>query len=334
MRPMTTPRLRMGLMGFPDDEYLVSLLRTRSALLKWEVSGIEDADALWVNGDAVSMVNHDVVRVAATASQPELLLDLKHLSRPTAFTLPLADERVRAPITFDTRSAPSVDKVLRRAETVLQPLVMQLALAGQMAERLHELTSETYHVVRGGKLVAVVNVGGSIGIDLALTPLHVEESTWKGLPAAAGEIPSSFFTTTFSEVLWVYVSRVETDLLPRRYRSAKLYFRAIPRVSQRHVTNTHFQILSELAAEPQTFKRLQQAIGLGKDALANALSVLYYAGSITTDPARASKGAGRVADADSPNELRQSLFPQSAAGDLAGPDGGGKRTLPIPLDLS
>ena len=328
---MTTPRLRMGLMGFPGEEYLVALLRTRSALLKWEVSRIEDADALWVNGENVSMVNHDIVRVKGNGSQPEVLLDLKHLARPTAFTTPIADERIRPPVTFDSRSAPSVDKVLRRAETVLQPLVMQLALAAQMADRLSELTSETYHVVRGGKLVAVVNVGGAIGIDLALTPLHIEESTWKGLPAAAGEIPSSFFTTTFSEVLWVYVSRVETDLLPRRYRTARLYFRAIPRVSQRHITNTHYQILSELASEPQNFKRLQHAIGLGKDVLANALSVLYYAGSITTDPARATKGAGRVAEAGSPSELRQSLFPQSAAGDI--PVDASKRTLPIPLDL-
>ena len=329
---MTTPRLRMGLMGFSAEEYLVALLRTRSSLLKWEVSGIEDADALWVNGESVGMVSHDIVRVSANGSQPEVLLDLKHLARPTAFTTPIADQRVRPPVTFDSRSAPSVDKVLRRAETVLQPLVMQLALAAQMADRLSELTSETYHVVRGGKLVAVVNVGGTIGIDLALTPLHVEESTWNGLPAAAGEIPSSFFTTTFSEVLWVYVSRVETDLLPRRYRSAKLYFRAIPRVSQRHITNTHYQILSELASEPQNFKHLQHAIGLGKDVLANALSVLYYAGSITTDPARAAKGASRVGDADSPSELRHSLFPQSAVRELSS-EGASKRTLPIPLDL-
>lgn len=330
---MATPRLRMGLMGFSAEEYLVALLRTRSALLKWEVSGIEDADALWVNGESVAMVSHDLVRVAGHGAQPEVLLDLKHLARPTAFTAPIADERIRPPVTFDSRSAPSVDKVLRRAETVLQPLVMQLALASQIADRMHELTSETYHVVRGGKLVAVVNVGGSIGIDLGLTPLHVQESTWKGLPAAAGEIPSSFFHTTFAEVLWVYVSRVETDLLPRRYRSAKLYFRAIPRVSQRHITNTHYQILSELASEPQNFRRLQQAIGLRKEVLANALSVLYYAGSITTDPARATKGAGRAADADSPSEMRQSLFPQSAAGDVSRKDGAAKRTLPIPLDL-
>lgn len=329
---MTTPRLRMGLMGFSAEEYLVAILRTRSALLKWEVSGIEDADALWVNGESVAMVSHDLVRVSGHGSQPEVLLDLKHLARPTAFTTPIADERIRPPVSFDSRSSLSVDKVLRRAETVLQPLVMQLALAAQMAQRLHELTSETYHVVRGGKLVAVVNVGGSIGIDLALTPQHVEESTWKGLPAAAGEIPSSFFTTTYAEVLWVYVSRVDTDLLPRRYRSAKLYFRAVPRVSPRHITNAHYQVLSELASEPQNFRRLQQAIGLHKEVLANALSVLYHAGSITTDPARATRGAGRAADADAPSELRQSVLAQSAAGDLSAPDAG-KRTLPIPLDL-
>ncbi|MEJ5989860.1 hypothetical protein WG902_07670 [Ramlibacter sp. PS3R-8] len=329
---MTTPRLRMGLMGFSVEDSLAALLRNRSALLKWEVSGIEEADALWVNGESVGMVSHDLVRVAGHGSQPEVLLDLKHLVRPTAFTTPIADERIRPPVTFDSSSPASVDKVLRRAETVLQPLVMQLALAAQIAERLHEMTSETYHVVRGGKLVAVVNVGGPIGIDLTLTPQHVQESTWKGLPAAAGDVPSSFFTTTYAEVLWVYVSRVETDLLPRRYRSAKLYFRAIPRVSPRHLTNTHYQILSELASEPQNFKRLQQAIGLRKEVLATALSVLYHAGSITTDPARASRGTGRAAEGVAPGDLRQMLLPQSAGAGASAADGG-KRTLPIPLDL-
>ena len=328
---MTTARLRMGLMGFSAEEVLAALLRTRSALLKWEVSGIEEADALWVNGASVAMVSNDVVRVKGRTPQADVLLDLKHLARPTAFTTPIADERVRPPVTFDSGSASSVDNVLRRAETVLQPLVMQLALAAQMAGRLGELTSETYHVVRGGKLVAVVNVGGSIGIDLALTPQHIQESTWKGLPAAAGEIPPSFFTTTYAEVLWVYVGRVETDLLPRRYRSARLYFRAIPRVSQRHIFNTHYQVLSELASGPQTFKRLQQRIGLRKEVLANALSMLYHAGSITTDPARATRGAERVGD-DAPSDLRRLLFPQSAAAEPL-PDGADKHTLPVPLDL-
>ena len=324
---MTTPRLRMGLMGFPSEEEPAALLRTGSALLKWEVSGIEEADALWVNGQRVTHVSNDLVRVAGHGTQPEVLLDLSHLARPTAFTAPIEDERIRAPVTFDSASAASVDKVLRRAETVLQPLVMQLALAGQMAERLDELTSDTYHLVRGGKLVAVVNVGGSIGIDLDLTPLHVEQSTWKSLPAAAGEIPRGFFTTTWQEVLWVFVSRVDADLLPRRYRSAKLYFRGMPRVSKRHLTNAHFQILSELASEPRSFKHLQQA--MGKDALARALSMLYHAASITTDPAR----AARNTDLDASGAQRSSLSSAGAVADLSGMDGGAKPTLPIPLDL-
>jgi hypothetical protein len=272
------------------------------------------------------------VRVAATGSQPEVLLDLKAMARPTAFTLPVADDRIQSPVTFDSHSAGSVDKVLRRAEKALQPLVMQLAVANRMGERLHELTSETYHLTRGGKLVAVVNVGGSIGIDLDLTPLHVEEATWKGLPAAAGEIPSSFFATTFAEVLWVFVSRVETDLLPRRYRNSKLYFRAIPRVSQRHITNAHYQVLSELASEPRNFRSLQSAVGLGKDALATTLSALYHAGSITTDPARAARGAARPGEADPPSDLRQYLYPNPNA-EASLPSQRGKGTMPIPLDL-
>lgn len=330
---MATPRLRMGLLGFPAEDYLVALLRTRSALLQWEASAIEDADALWVNGESVALVEHDLVRVPAGRSHPEVLLDLKATARPTAFTQPLADPRVRPQLTFDSRSASSVDRVLRRVESALQPIVMQLALADEMAGRLPELTSETYHLARGGKLVAVINVGGAIGIDVELTPAHVREATWKGLPAAAGEIPSSFFTTTYAEVLWVYVSRIEEDLLPRRYRTSRIYFRAIPRVTQRHIANTHYQVLAALASEPRSFRELHRATSIPKDALVKVLAALYYSASITTDPSRAYREPERSGEGEPHSDLFHALFPAAAQG-TSGPSGrAGNGTMPIPLDL-
>lgn len=308
---MSKPRLRMGLVGFAEEDYLLALLRTRSAVLFWERADAADADALWIHGESAELVHEGVVRVAAGARSPALTLDLHALERPTFFTLPLADERIRAPQVLDLHSAPSVDRALRRAEAVLHPVVMQLAIAHEIAAHLPQLTASTYHVSQRGRLVAVVNMGGAIGIDLNLLPPHLEHADWRPLPSAAGAMPPHFFCTSFAEVLWTYVTRVEADLLPDRYRRSMLYFRALPRVPQRLMRESHYAILSELGAEPQTFPQLQENVGLTEPTLANALAVLYYAGAITTNEARAAKGAtGRVREAESPSELRHSMFPQ------------------------
>ncbi|HZN46994.1 MAG TPA: hypothetical protein VFB71_05180 [Ramlibacter sp.] len=308
---MSKPRLRMGLVGFADESYPLALLGTRSAVLSWEQASAADADALWIHGQSARFLHDGVVAIRGGAQVPALTLDLQALDRPTFFTLPLADDRIRAPLLVDLHSAASVDKALRRAEAVLHPLVMQLALAHEIAQRLPKLAADTYHVTQRGRLVAVVNMGGAIGLDLHLLPPHLEGADWRALPKAAGGIPPHYFATSFAEVLWSYVTRVQTDLLPERYRRSTLYFRAIPRVPQRLMKETHYAVLSELGAEPQGFAQLQQNIGLGDKELANALSVLYYAGAITTNAVRAAKGATRsVREAESASELRQSMFPQ------------------------
>jgi DNA-binding transcriptional ArsR family regulator len=333
---MSKPRLHMGLVGFDNEDYLSALLRTRFAVLQWQRSSPEDADALWISGEAAELVHDDIVRVAGPRFAGAMTLDLQALDRPTFFSLPLRDERIRAPRTFDPRSARSVDKALKQAEAVLHPLVMQLALAHEIAERLPSLTAHTYHVTKDARLLAVVNMGGSVGFDLVLSPVALQGALWRPLPMAASAIPQHFLSTSFAEVLWRYVSRAEKDLLPARYRKAPLYFRALPRVPQRLMKETHYVILSELGAEPQTFEQLQLNIGLTQDALANALAVLYYAGAITTNIVRAAKGAAmRVREAESPSELRQSMFPSDASlpfSAFAGRETEDRATVPSPLE--
>lgn len=333
---MTKPRLHMGLIGFANEDYLTALLRTRCAVLQWHRSSPEEADALWISGDAAQLVHDDVVRVARAPSAAAMTLDLQALDRPTFFSLPLRDEAIRAPRTFDTRSAPSVHKALKQAEAVLHPLVMQLAIAHEIAERLPALTAQTYHVTRDARLLAVVNMGGAVGIDLLLTPAALQGATWRPLPLAASAIPQHFFSTSFAEVLWRYVSRTDADLLPRRYRKSPLYFRALPRVPQRLMKEAHYAILSELGAEPQGFGQLQQNVGLNDAALANSLAVLYYAGAITTNLVRAARGASlRVREAESPSELRHSMFPGDAAlpfSAYSGRDADDRPTMPASLE--
>ena len=332
---MTKPRLRMGLVGFSREDYPLALLRTRSAVLTWERAPAAEADALWIHGKAARFVHEDVVRVDSAGGRPAMMFDLQAMDRPTCFTLPLGDDRIRPPQVLDLHSAHSVDRALRHAEAVLHPVVMQLAIAHEIAARLPRLTADTYHVTQGARLVAVVNMGGTVGLDLHLLPPHLEGAEWRALPKAAGVLPPNFHATSFAEVLWTYVMRVDTDLLPQRYRQSTLYFRAIPRVPQRLMKELHYAVLSELGAEPQSFAQLQHNIGLAAEPLARALAVLYYAGAITTNPVRAAKGAtGRVREAESASELRQSMFPQEDSQPFSAWLGrtDDRATMPAPLE--
>jgi hypothetical protein len=304
----------MGLIGFDREDYLTALLGTRSAVLQWERANAAEADALWINGEAAEWLHEGIVRVPGRQRGASLRLDLQGLGRPTFFTLPLRDDRIRPPLSFDPRSAASIDKALRRAEAVLQPLLVQLAIAHEIATRMPRLVADTYHVIKDGKLLAIVNLGGSIGLDSQLRLSDLRDAQWRPLPNPANAIPQHFFATSFAVVLWLYVSRVERDLLPRRYRESTLYFRAIPRVPQRLMKEAHFAILSELAAEPQSLALLQQSVSLAEPALANALAALYYAGAITSNVARAAKGASQsVREAESGSELRESMFSEVVA---------------------
>jgi hypothetical protein len=330
---MTIPRLRMGLVGFPQEDYLVALLRTR-AVVQWERASAPEADALWVSGEASRALPDGLVGVTTWPGQGELKLDLSALERPTFFTLPVPDPHVRPPLTFDPRSAASVNSALRRAESVLQPLVMKLALAGEIARLLPQLRAHTYHLALEGRLIGVVNMGGAIGLDSSVRVPQLKQAMWRPLPRTANAIPQHFLTTSFAEVLWTYVNRVEADLLPARYRRAMLHFRALPRVPQRLMKDTHYVVLSELGAEPQTFDRLRHNVGMSEEALANTLAALYYAGAITTNPVRAAKGATRrVPEAESASELRQSMFPPEESQPFSSFLGREDRpTMPVPLD--
>ena len=120
---MSKPRLRMGLVGFADESYPLALLGTRSAVLSWEQAAAADADALWINGQAARFL-HDGSRRRRRrrGAGPRLRpWTCRRWTAPTFFTLPLADDRIRAPLLVDLHSAGSVDKALRRAEAVLHP---------------------------------------------------------------------------------------------------------------------------------------------------------------------------------------------------------------------
>jgi hypothetical protein len=297
----------MGLIGFPDPRYLESLLATRH-VIPWQVSTAADADALWVDGTHAKSGRHHLVHVPAGLREPSAtLLSLKDLSRPTAFTLPISDGYLTPPHCFDPRLTSSVAEIFRLFEELLRPLALQLTLAQQIAARRHQLSSPVYHLSRGSSLVAVLDVAGNVGIDPTLAPDQLAECQWHGRPPGAADLPASFVQTTMVLLMWRYAMRsLDIDLLPTKYLDQSIYFRRPPAVPRAMLRDVHLAVLASLTERPCTFGELQQDIGLAAPALNQALCALYFAGSITTDAARAAAPrmhAGRATAAPSGNGL-------------------------------
>ena len=218
---MQTPVMRMGLVGFQeaDDLYLCKLLKTRGAILQWERWPFVEADALWINGAKAEPAKDGLVRVPSPDPlRPDTLLDLRELERPMAFTQPMGNRKLQPPMLFDPHNAASVDQVLRIYEGLLRPLALQLTLARSIADQLDRLASPTYHLTLRGNMVAVVNIGGPVGISSALLPADLASADWSSRPSAAGTCPDHFMRTSFGELMWQFTTRTPNDLLPDKYR--------------------------------------------------------------------------------------------------------------------
>ena len=60
---MTVPTMRMGLIGFGEEQYLRNLLMTRNRNLQWERWPFMEADALWINGAHAQPLRNHMVRI-------------------------------------------------------------------------------------------------------------------------------------------------------------------------------------------------------------------------------------------------------------------------------
>jgi hypothetical protein len=335
------PVLRLGLAGFSADEQeRVSgqLKRLSPAQLSWQCTSFAEADAWWVHGGRTQFLPDGTLRIApGVPSARSVQLSLPEVDRPVAFSLPLAPSVVEPSYTFDLRAPDSMAAMLQKFSGWLQPVVAQFCLAASILQHQTALGSGTFHVLSEGRLIAVVDMRGAIGLHPAAGPMEFEDADWHRRPDAAGTAPESFLRTDLSQIMWQYAQRTRKDVLPAHYRKVPLFFRRPPRLAQRLMKDAHLLLLRELANGPGTFEELQVRTGLVDEQMARHLQALYLVGSITSNPKRAAASAMRRPEqADSllsrPHSVPPSNFdsaPQALLGGRRPP--AGDMTAPAPL---
>jgi hypothetical protein len=335
------PVLRLGLAGFSvaqKAELAGMLQRSTPGRHVWQLASFAEADAWWLNG-ARTTSSGSTVRVApAIPTERSLHINMQEVDRPVGFSAPVAFEPPSPGYTFDAASLSSINKVLEKFESWLQPVAAQFLLAGRIIEQESVLGNGVYHVMRNGSLLAVVNMQDDIGVLASAGAADFDDAIWVRQPGPV-PIPESFVRTSLSELMWQYAIRTSRDVLPTRYRSRLLYFRRPPRLPQRLLTDSHLLLMRELSIGAGTFADLQQRTGMGAAPLARVLAALYLVGSITSNAKRASvtHAAAAAEDAEPSQGIQHSIVPSAIDSDLAQTGHSGRRhglqdfTLPIPI---
>ena len=337
------PVLRLGLAGFAVQQVaeLDAMLRQSApGRHVWQFGPFTEADAWWLNGARTQQVSNSTIRILpAIPTERSLQLNLQEVDRPLGFALPLAFTPSHHSYSFDPASVASISAVLEKFEGWLQPAAAQFSLAARIIEQEGVLGIGMYHVMHNGRLLAVVDMQGDIGVFPSAGPADFDDGMWVRQPTRT-EIPDSFVRTTLSELMWQYAVRTTRDLLPKRYRTGILYFRRPPRLPQRLMSDAHLLLMRELAAASATFADLQQRTGMPAIALAKALAALYLVGTITSNPKRAgvvSRPAPSRDEGEPSQGLQHSIVPSGLDGDsISAPQarlrkGAADFTLPIPL---
>ena len=331
------PVLRLGLVGFSADtqQRLSSMVaKTAFSGMVWEFSQFADADAWWVHGARTQLLADGTLRIGSGApAGRSVQLNLAEVDRPIAFALPLPRDFDPA-LRFNPESEPSVQDVLRKFEVWLQPLMAQFCLASQLIEHESALGAGVYHVISAGRLLAVVDLQGEVGVLPTAGLADFERAMWSARPAAAAEIPEQFVRASLSQLMWQYAMRTGRDVLPKRYRTGLLYFRRPPRLPQRMLKDSHLLIVRELVAAPCSMDDLRQRTGLPAEQLAHDLAALYLVGSITSNPKRAAASrTGRRDGPDSVSSLPSVLAPAAAPGMSRATSRLPDLTAPAPMSL-
>jgi hypothetical protein len=287
------PVLLLGLLGFAaEDECRIgdAIAHCSSRQVSWRISGFAGADAWLVNGSRTRVLDGDELSVAPATAAAPVRFSLSDIDRPIAFSQPPASTEFEPTVSFSLESEFTIHEVLARFSFWLRTRASQLCLAAQLLEREAVLVpGGVYHVCAAGRLLAVVDRRGDIGILRTASPFDFDDAAWRSRPTAAGYIPETFERASLSMLIWQYALRSQRDLLPERYRSSLIHYRRPPKLEQRVVSDGQLRLLRELSAGPCRFADLMERTAAPAAKLAHDLAALYLVGSITTNPQRASQ---------------------------------------------
>jgi hypothetical protein len=181
-----------------------------------------------------------------------------------------------------------VQEILDYFESWLHQLLAQFALSARIVQHGPNLQQGVHHLARSGKLLATLDFPRrAVGIAPSAQAQEVWQGQWQKRPLAAGVSPPGFIERSVVELNWIYVRHSAKDLLPARYRAAKIYFRQSPQVPTGWLRESHWSVIKELSAGPVAFNELVQKTALPPSLLANELACLYHARAISTNPAKA-----------------------------------------------
>ncbi|GAB3648108.1 hypothetical protein [Ramlibacter alkalitolerans] len=306
------PALRLGLAGFSDAQQKLAAEAAKAAATPratWELASFADADAWWLDGRRTLFMPNKHLRVQpAVPSGRSVQIALSDVDRPVAFSLPLAPD-FKPAVSFALEDHGASVQVLHQFAGFMQTMLAQFCLASSIADNQPTLGAGSWEVLRGGDLVAVVDIKLGAVVDPSVAPGDFDDVTWCVRDHGAVMIPVNWPRASVSQLMWQYAQRSQRDLLPPHYRSKPLFFRRPPRLAQRQLRDAHLLLMRELVAQPgMTFDALQQATGLADVPLARYLSALYVVGSITSNPRRASAAANLAAAVRDPAPSKQSLF--------------------------
>lgn len=297
---MEQPALWLGMAGFAPRErsVLEASLGRSDGLPRWRAGAFGDADAWWVNGAKARVMPDGTLKVSAgLPTERAVNLNLDEVDRPVAFALPLAGDDLEPRCTFDPASEPGIEAVLSQFDQWLWLIRAQFALGAQLIERSAQLYRGVYHVSHDGRLLAVLDfLQGKAALLPRAHPVDLWQAEWSKRPIGAHDLPESFVPVTPTQLTWTYVRRTGRDVLPSRYRTQTIYYRHVPGVPLRWLTDSQLLVLRELSTEPGTIEALRQRTGLPRATIEHDLSCLYYAYAITTTRGKAARAAAPATD--------------------------------------
>lgn len=291
------PILWLGISGFSPQQRAVldaSLVRS-PGLPQWRTSAFGEADAWLINGAKVTVQPDGNLKVGAgLPTEHALKLNLADVDRPVAFATPLPGSAFEPRCTFSHDSTASVHGVLLQFENWLRVLRSQFVLGARILQYSTQLRHGIFHVSHRGLLVAVLDFKtGKAGLSPRAHPADLWDAEWEKRPEGASEPPPAFLRFTPAQFAWGYVRRTDRDLLPPRYATELIYFRHVPNVPLRWLSDSQLMLLRELSAEPATMETLRQRTSFPLSQMRRELTCLYYAGAITTTRAKAPAPLGR-----------------------------------------